>query len=372
MRTKNFAPRLPRLPKHLAREKNESTAESLLKLLRRIARSNQTAQPQTFYTFRAVAENFGQSLSLISRVFSQLEEEGLIGRVRGSRTVLHGLKYDRDLHVRAVVGLPASIFRFAALLDYRAFLTCARRELRRRGFMPAAVFFERHETRDGLLAEYLLDSKPDAVIWFSPDRTCRETVATLRDAGVRLIGVRDGGLASIPCRYEIRRENALRTILRDWRGAGLQSVALVSEPRGRSEAEEERWRAWSEDELLPAETVLLELSRLKRSLTLLGRHEKRGIVLAGSAAALCALREPEAFAELMRKRRVALFDGPISMLFANVPEAPVDLVTVNWKMVAERIVGDLITQAVWSESESLVFHAKPEINVPLQKFCHEI
>jgi len=62
------------------------------------------------------------------------------------------------------------------------------------------------------------------VIWFSPDRSRRETVATLRDAGVRLVGVRDGGLPSIPCRYEIRRENALRTILRRWRASSEEEL----------------------------------------------------------------------------------------------------------------------------------------------------
>jgi hypothetical protein len=319
-----------------------------------------------------VAENFGQPVSLVNRVFSLLEQEGLIGRVRGSRTVLHGLKYDRKLHVRGVVGLPASIFHFMALLDYRDFLTCLRRELRRRGFMPAAVFFERHETRGGALAEYLLDTRADSVIWFSPDRSCRETVAALRDAGLRLIGVRDRGLPSIPCRYEIRRGNALRAILRSWRDAGLGSVALVTESKGRSEADEERWRASIEEELIGAETILLDASHLERSLAKLARGENRGILLAGSAAALCALREPEAFAKLMRKRRVALVDGPIAMFFGQVPEAHVDLVTVNWKMVAERIVGDLIAQAAWSKSETLVFHAEAQIDAPLQKFCHEI
>ena len=321
---------------------------------------------------REVAENFRQPLSLVHRVFTLLEQEGVIGRIRGSRTVLHGLEHDRNLHVRGVVGLPASIFRFVALLDYRAFLTHIRRELRRRGFMPATVFFERHETRDGLLAEYLLDSKADAVIWFGPDRTCRETVARLRDAGVRLLGVRNGGLAAFSCRYEIRRQNALRAILRHWRAGGLKSVTIVRGPRGRSGTQEDSCRASIEDEGLAAKTIMLDANRLKRSLSVVGQPEKQGIILTGSAAALCALREPEALASMMRKRRVALVDGPIGMLFAKVPEVGADLVTVNWQMVAERIVGDLITQAAWNESESSIFHADAQINAPLQKFCREI
>ncbi len=370
MRTRSSS--LPALPKPRALRSEEPAAAALLTILREVARSCRTKQTQNFYSLREVAQHFGQPLSLVNRVFGQLEQEGLIGRIRGSRTVLHGLKYDRKLHIRGVVGLPASIFCFVALLDYRAFLTCVRRELRRRGFMPAAVFFHRHEIEGSSIADHLLDSRVDTVIWFSPDRTCRETVATLRDAGIRLIGLRDGGLSSIRCRYEIRRENALRAIVRKWHANGLRSVAVASESRGRSEADEERWRTLIEDEHLECETVLLDASRLTRSLASLSRPEKRGLVLAGSAAALCALRAPEDFADLMRKRRVALVDGAVSMLFGKVPAVHVDLVSVNWQRVAERIVSDLITHAAWNESESLIFHAEAQINVPLQKFCHEI
>ncbi|CAN5420033.1 hypothetical protein BH20VER3_BH20VER3_06580 [soil metagenome] len=372
MRTKSFFLKLPPLPRKLPLQKGQSPIEALLDLLREIALSNQGDAPKTFYTLRAVATNFGLSLSVVSRVFSILAAEGLLGMIRGSRTVLHGRKDDRDLHVRGVVGLPASIFCFVVFADYRAFLTHARRELRRRGFMPADVFFERHEANSGFLAENLIASQADVVIWFSADRTYRETAAALRDADVRLIGVCDGGLPSIPCRYAIRRENALRRILREWRSAGVRSVALVNEPRGRSEADEEIWRSASEDERLETERVLLTGDALKRDLAKLGRKEERGILMAGSAAALTASREPAAFADLMRRRRVALVEGPVSMPFWRVPQVKVDLVTLDWKTVAARIVDDLVSQAAWETSESLVFHAEAHLRVPLNRHCHEL
>lgn len=363
---------MPLLPKRLALKKTEDTAGALLAFLRQIALSNRREQPQTFYSLREVAQNFSLSVSLVNRVFLLLEDEGLVGTIRGSRTVLHGREYDRNLHVRGVVGLPVSIFRFAALTDYRAFITQLRRQLRRRGFMPAAVFFERHEARDGFLTANLLEAKIDTIIWFSPDGGCQDTVAAVRDAGVRVIGVGGGGLPSIPCRYEIHRDIALRVILRQWCASGITSTIVVAEPRGRSAFDEERCRVSSEDELLPAETITIREGELKRSLAALVRRENRGILLAGSAAALCAVREPEAFRDLLQKRRVALVDGPISMLFAKVPAVTLDLITVDWKALAGRIVDDLVTQAAWSKSEALLFQAEAQINVPLQKFCHEI
>jgi hypothetical protein len=240
-------------------------------------------------------------------VFSLLEEEGLIGTIRGSRTVLHGRRYDRHLHARGILGLPVSVFRFAAFADYRAFTTQLRRQLRRRGFMPAAIFFERHEI-GSLLAESLFEAKVDTVVWFSPGHECEKTVAILRDAGVRSIGVSDGGLSPIPCRYEIRREKALRTLLRAWRGAGLTSTILLVEARGHSHSNDETCRVASEDEGLSSEIVLLPGTHLSRVVTLLSRKENRGILLKRSAAALLALREPQLFWRLMQTHRVGLIE----------------------------------------------------------------
>lgn len=363
---------LPALPKRLARKKTERRAEALFTLLRQVALANQSAQPQTFYSLRQVAGNFRLSLSLVSGVFHLLAEEGLIGQIRGSRTVLHGRKYDRHLHVRGVVALPASIFRFSAFADYRVFNTQLRRQLRRRGFMPAAIFFDRQEIRDGSLAEHILEAKADTAIWFSPGRECQKTVARLHDAGVRVLGVNDYIFPAIVCRYEICRENALRTILRQWRADGLKSTIVAGEPRGRSAADEERCYSWSVEEKLPSNFLMIEGDGVKRALGALRQRENRGILLTASAAALCAVREPEAFWELMQKRRVALVDGPISLLFATIPAVPVDLIAVDWPAVTDRIVRDLIDQTAWVKSESLVFHAEAQLGVPLNRFCSEI
>lgn len=371
VRTKSCPPALPLLPKRLARGKVANEGRALLQLLREIALTHRNAQPQTFYSLRQVAENFALPVSLVGRVFRHLEEEGLVGRIRGSRTVLHGRKYDRNLHVRGVVGLPISVFRFAAFAEYRAFITQMRRQLRQRGFMPAAMFFERHETKGGLLTEKLLEARVDSVIWLSPDRECRVTVESLGDAGVRVLGVSDYMFVSIPCRYEIRRENALHAILREWHAAGLTSTIVVSEPRGRSALDEERCHAASAEEKLPSRMLLLEEARLKRMLKALAR-EKSGILLTASAAALCVLRVPEAFWQLMQKQRVALVDGPFSLLFARVPAVPVDLITVNWQDVASRIVRDLITQAAWTKTEPFVFQAEAQLRVALNRFCYEL
>lgn len=238
--------------------------------------------------------------------------------------------------------------------------------------MPAAIFFERDEINGDLLAQNLLEAKADAVIWYSPDRECRRTLALLRDAGVRVIGVRDWVLPPVPCRYEIHRENALRAILRAWRAAGLTSTIVLGEPRGRSAIDEETCHSASANEKLPSEILTVKENQLRRTLGRLLRKENRGFLLTASAAALCAVRAPHVLWDLMEKRRVALVDGPISLLFGKVPAVPVDLVTVDWEGVTGHITADLISQTAWEKKKSFVFHGEANLRVPLNHFCHEI
>lgn len=363
---------MPSLPARLRREKNEPRTAAFLRLLRRIALANRGDQVQTFYSRRNVAEHFKLPLSLVSRVFLQLEDEGLLGRIRGSRTVLHGLKYDRNLRVRGIVGLPVSLFRFSALSDYRAFILHLRRQLRHHGFMPAAVFFERQEARGDFLAERLLEARADTVIWISPDRACKGTVSALKDAGVRVVGAGDCLLSSLPCRYQIRRENALRAVLRKWRACGVTETVLLAEPRVHSAENEQSYRAVSEEQLLPSRMQMIDEGSLDRLLATFLCEENRGTLLTASAAALCMLREPGAFGELMGKRHVVFVEGTPSAPFAIIPDVRVEIITLDWKMVAETIVEDLAAKAGLSPAESLVFDAEAHLAVWLRDFCRQL
>ena len=135
------------LPERRALERAHHKTEALTEILRGVAAKNQQEQPQAFYSMREVATHFRVQVSTVSRVYQRLEKEGLISRVRGSKTVLQGLHFDRQLSVRAFVGLPASLPSFVTLQDYRTFLIRLRRELRLRGFAAATAYFERNEAR---------------------------------------------------------------------------------------------------------------------------------------------------------------------------------------------------------------------------------
>jgi hypothetical protein len=86
---------------------------------------------------------------------------------------------------------------------------------------------------------------------------------------------------------------------------------------------------------------------------------------------MLGFRAPEAVAQLLKTRRAAFIQGPVNMPFSELPDAPVDLVTPDWQVIAERIVSDLATQSVFKGNEPVVFEAKLQ-RVPLSQYAHDI
>ena len=78
------------------------------------------------------------------------------------------------------------------------------------------------------------------------------------------------------------------------------------------------------------------------------------------------------FADLLQAHRVALVSGPVSMPFARVPEIQVDLITVDWQLIAERIVDDLISQDAFQLPGPTIFDAQAQLRVPLSAFSQSI
>src|SRR5947207_4912768 len=112
MARKKIVRRIHPLPKNAALQAKDHKAERLLEILRGIAVANQRDESQTFYPMREVAACFRVPVSMVARVYAHLEEEGILSRIRGSKTILQGLNTTRHLSVRGVVGLHASLSRF--------------------------------------------------------------------------------------------------------------------------------------------------------------------------------------------------------------------------------------------------------------------
>src|SRR4051794_27383736 len=155
MARKKVTRALAPLPSRRALEKAHHKTEALTNILRNVAVKNQQEQPRAFHSVREVATHFRVPVSTVQRAYRQLEQEGLLTRVRGSKTLLQGLHFDRRLGVRAFIGLPASLSAFVTLQAYRTFFIRIRRELRLRGFATAMVFTDTSEMKTSVLSERL-------------------------------------------------------------------------------------------------------------------------------------------------------------------------------------------------------------------------
>lgn len=372
MARKKIARRLPPLPAKLTFKAKKHKSAQLLEILRGIAIANQQEEPQVFYPIREAARRLGVPVSTVSRVYDALEEEGILVSVRGSKTLLQGLSGGRYLSVLGFIGMPALTSSFVTLQDCRTFFMRTRRELRVRGFAVATVFYDRSEGQNGRLFPRIDKHNFDTVLWYQPDRAAKETVLQLKDRGVQVIGVSDRWLPTIRCRYEVQRELAITSILRDWRkNDGITSVVVV---RGIeiSLAKEELLKTLLEEEGIAYEFKGAGDQQLADFLNSFAGDKRRAFIFPSTAAALFAFRAPEALAKLMSCARVLLSGGPASFPFAQVPDVVADLVIVDWQLVAEQIVGDLINRKALNRAETTVFEAKAHLRAPLIQYAQRL
>ena len=255
------------------------------------------------------------------------------------------------------------------LQDYRRFYLELKREAQLRGFGCNLLFYEDNPRGLEGLCGMLDDSGVDSIIWFLPRISVRDTVLRLRDNGIPVLGVSDGGTPGIACRYEVHREKALIAILRHWRSdAGLSSVTVV---RGseRSPADEEMIEHAAEKAGLPSTYKRIREDGIVDGVASLCEDPRVGVILPATPAALISLRAPQAFGRLLQKCRVALPDGPVTTVLGALPDAPVDLITVNWRSVSKRIVGDIARKRAFKESRPTVFEATPRYRAALHRYA---
>lgn len=156
-----------------------------------------------FYPLRDAARELGVSLSAISRAYDALKKEGLLGTIRASRTVIEGRTVAVPINFKGFIGLPVSLSCFLTLQDYRDFYFALRRESHRRRFVSNLLFFNDNPKGRAELSALLEEFGVHFVIWFLPQMSAENITLTLKDKGVRFVGVRDGGVSSSFCKYEI-------------------------------------------------------------------------------------------------------------------------------------------------------------------------
>jgi hypothetical protein len=354
--------------------RREHSTESLVEILRTVAVKNQCDQPRAFYSMREVSAHFDVPFSTVARAYHRLDQEGFLTRVRGSKTMLQGLRFDRRKGVRAFIGLPASLSAFVTIQAYRMFFIRIRRELRLRGFATGMVFFENPEARNSMLGERLEAYEVDAVLWFQPPKEATGTAPRLRDLGIPVLGVAHEQVPGIPCRYEVRRDRAIAALLTNWKSQnGIHHVTVAQWQEYRASSLEDALYSALEDVGLKTSIANFQGQRCESFLRSLYKAKTDAIIFSSAqlTSKLC-LRVPRAVVDLLRKRRAALLNGPVSSPFAKLPDVRVDLVVVDWQSVAEQIVSDFITQRAFHSPGPTIFEAEAKLRVPLSAFAQAI
>jgi DNA-binding LacI/PurR family transcriptional regulator len=365
---------LPVLPRKAELQRAVNKTERLIEILRKVALKNQQEQPRAFYSVRQVAKAYKVPLSTVSRVYHQLEQEGLLTRVRGSKTLLQGLHFDRKLGVRAFVGLPASLSAFVTIQAYRMFFIRIRRELRLRGFATAMMFFDKRDLQTAAFTNRLKAYEIDTVLWFQPPSQARPTLEHIGDLGIRVILIGHEQFPTLPYRYDVRRDRAILDMLTHWKTElNIEAVAIPQWKDRPASAVDEALRAILNDLGIKPTAIVADGQRSESFVQSLQRLNTGGIIFSsGVLAAKLCFRAPDAVAELLRGQRVAFLNGPVSMPFATVPDAKVDLALVDWQLVAEEIVNDLISQEAFQQTGPKLFEAEAKLRVPLSAFAQSI
>jgi DNA-binding transcriptional ArsR family regulator len=356
---------LPALPAALAGARPRTDGE-LLDLLRKIARENQREDSQTFYPLRDVARQLQVPPSAVARAYSALRKEGLLRTVRGSKTLLAGSRLGHRVAERTVVALPLSVSCFTTLHDYRAFTVHLSRELHACGFVAATIFVDDSQRALEDLRQELEQYGFETIVWFLPPLGARETVLRLRDKGARVVGVSDGGLPGTICRYEINRHDAVVRALEHWTNRlGITDIRIARTAK-RPSADEERIEQAVAEFALAYEFVSLGHAPPAEFVASLCDEGTSGIILRGAPAAVLSMQAPAAFTRMLESCRVLLVDGLPALLAPPIPQAPADVLIVDWNFVAKAIVHDLVTQSAFEAREPTRFDAELRLHVPLR------
>lgn len=192
--------------------------------MKKAARRLRKSRNQPFYSMRESAHFFAVHLSTMALAYQQLENEGLIVRIRGAGTILLGKVAHVQHPARGVVSIPLPLQSFISSRFTRTFSQCIGAELWKHHWVANLALCD--ESMDmNTVSGHLRQS--DVMLWVFPTRSRREAILTLRDQGVRniiLLSVED---IFVPAHYVMDWTPAYRQAIVDWRARGIGHVIVA-------------------------------------------------------------------------------------------------------------------------------------------------
>jgi hypothetical protein len=236
------------------------------------------------------------------------------------------------------------------------------------------LLFKRDELGGTTISERLKCYQVDTVVWFSPPRASRESLMRLTDVGIRVITISQGERLPVPARYQVRRDDAIRKLLGHWRSAyKVAEVTVVQSSSFRCPSTEDALAGAADEIGIQCSCISFTGEPIEEFLSRLQQIRTGGILFPSSGlVSFFCFRSPNSVAHLVQSCRVGFIDGPVNIPFAPVPDVQVDLITADWRLVAKKIVADLISQEAFRDLSSTIFEAKAQLRVPFNRFAESI
>lgn len=230
------------------------------------------------------------------------------------------------------------------------------------------AFYDGEEAAKPEFVERLLGYKADCAMWFLPEANVHETILGLNDNGVGAISIGGEFYAPVPPHYRLNRSRAALRALAEWHREKIACVAAVYygsralalpadkvETLLRESAPERGYKGKGTEALIK---YLEEVSNL----------DDAGIAFASpDFAQFVCYRAPEQLFALMRKKRVMLPHGPLTVQFGEVPDVAVDLIAFDWQQVAEKIKTDLDEEKLPEAGKPHLLYGKWQPRVSLRR-----
>lgn len=343
-----------------------SRQTALLKELRGAAKKLRSKNTRPFYAMRDVAKHFGVPLRTVAIAYEELELEGLLNRIRGSKTMLVGKTESPRKPVRALIGIPLWLHAIVVSPYSRLLHWELEDRLRHCGFVADIIFFRGDEVSKPEFADRLLQHNLDYIIWHTPHPSASQVILSLKDSGVRQIIIQpaDNPISLALPTYFQDWQTAYKLMAADWHKHGIKTVLLFEPVYVPSQKAMKSFDATLRAAGLEVKTVKGTAAGLRdAALALPGPSTIVAFLDQLGADTICN-EEPVVIEEILHHCRMAFCRGPLRVPYFQHRKAFADLVRFSAQEIAEKIVHDIRDSAIPGEGCVHTFHALYEPQAP--------
>jgi len=339
----------------------------LLRELRAVARRYRSKEARPFYAMRDIALHFGVPLRTVAVAYEELELEGLLNRIRGSRTMLIGRTLSPRRPIRALIGIPLWLHAIVLSPYSRLLHVELGDRLRQCGFVADFIFFRSGESFSPEFARRLLQHNLDYVIWHTPHPSSSQVILSLKDNGVRQILVQgtDATMSlALPTYYQ-DWQSAYHEMAADWRRNGIRDIILPGPIYAPSMKALKSFDATMRSAGLNVSHVQGSALAIRDAVCKLPQSSTAVAFLDQTGADIICNEEPVIMEEILTRYRGAFCRGPLRVPYFQKREVSVDLVRFSVHEVAGRIVQDIRDGLIPGKGCIHTFRARYESRVSM-------